>query len=290
LFSESFFGYLKGEPSQKAGALRAIDLVRREVFGGPIGSNFSRQLGEGHGVSWAVLPEELKHLWKQWALRARESAGVRWRFAQRRMLYTFGEATNKNYQDRDTFLDGFLHSARLRDFDHWTIQRKLTLSLGEKERLRDACLKVLLETYSGFSSGQFGSGHGHLYLTLRRPDRAVVQPSQLVMAVLSFRDFELDYEDLRRLPLLCFKRDNICLALTLPLLDYIEGRHCGELGGDLAAIHLAQLEWFRAELLRANSDQKEASSIQLLRAGIDGEVHIHRYILDGENMKMEIMS
>jgi len=290
LFSETFFGYWKGEPAKKAGALRAIDLVRREIFGGPIGSDFARQLGQGHGANWAVLPDELKHLGKQWALRAKESAGVRWRFAQRRMLYMFSNPISDNRSGLNTFLDAFLHSSRLRDFDNWTIQGKLTLGLGEKERLRDACLKVLLETYSGFSSGQFNSGQGQLYLTLRRPDRAVVQPSQLVMGVLSFRDFDLDYDGSRRVPLLCFKLQNICLPLTLPLLDYIEGRHFGELGGELAAIHLAQLEWFRSELLRANSDQYEASNVQLLRAGIDGEVHIHRYILDNENMKMEIMT
>lgn len=290
LFSESFFGYWKGEPARKAGALRAVNLVRREVFGGPIGADFARQLGQGHGGNWADLPVELETLGKRWAMRARESAGVRWRFAQRRMLYMFGDATKEGSTDPNTFLDSFLHSSRLRDFDQWTINRKLTLNLGEKERLRDACLKVLLETYSGFSAGQFSSGHRQLYLTLRRPDRAVVQPTQLVMATLSFRDFELGYNASRQLPLLCFKRDNICLSLSLPLIDYIEGRHFGELGGELAAIHLAHLEWFRSELLRVNSDQNEPGDIQLLRAGIDGEVHIHRYILDDEHMQMEIMS
>ena len=289
LFSEAFFGYHKGAPAQKAGRLRAVQLLRRAVFGGPVGPNFARELGEGQGSKWAILPKSLEPLSKILAERAGEAAGVRWRFAQRRLFYIFGSISHERTLQAEVFLDGFLQSARLRDYDSWIQNNDLSLSLGEKIRLKTACLNVLLETYSGFSSGQFRSEQDRLYLTLRRPDRAVVQSTQLVMATLSFRDFELRYDLARRIPLICFTGANICLALTLPLLDYIEARHAGDLGSELAQIHMAQLEWFRSRLLEANANQNELGEIQLLRAGIDGNVHIHRYVLDNDSQEVEIL-
>jgi hypothetical protein len=88
--------------------------------------------------------------------------------------------------------------------------------------------------------------------------------------------------------LLVFARGNAKLALTLPLLDYIERRHRGDLGGDLAAIHMAQLEWFRAELSRVASVQQVQGELALLRANIDGQVHVHRYMMDAKRERLEV--
>ena len=288
LFSEGLFGYQKGEPSPQAGALRAVELVHRSVFGGPVGVDYERQLAQGEGSSWAQLPETLVPLARLWASRAREPEGVRWRFAQRRLFYLFGKPTAEASQIAETYYDSFLQSPRLRDFDRWTHDRVLTLTFIEKKRLRNACLQVLLETFSGFSAGQFRSDQERLYLTLRRPDRAVVQPTQLVIATLSFDAFSLSYDAARRIPMLVFNDGAVCLPLTLPLLDYIERRHAGDLGSELAQIHLAQLEWFCAELLQNNTAQQDRGEIKLLRAGIDGQVHIHCYLLDSSTQKLEI--
>ena len=288
LFSEGLFGYHKGEPSARAGALRAVALVRRSVFGGPVGVDFERQLGHGEGSRWADLPETLVPLARVWASRAREAAGVRWRFAQRRLFYVFAQPRAETEPAARIYFDSFLQSPRLRDFDHWTQRRDLALSGIDKRRLRNACLRVLLETFSGFSAGQFRADQEKLYLTLRRPDRAVVQPTQLVMATLPFDAFDLRYDAALRLPLLVFQDGAIRLPLTLPLLDYIERRHAGDLGGELAQIHLAQLEWFCGELLQLKSKQKDGAEIKLLRAGIDGQVHIHRYFLDANSQTLEI--
>lgn len=288
IFSEAFFGYSKGEPAQKASALRAVELVRREVFGGPIGADFARHLGQGQGNTWSILPTALAPLSKRWSARAREAAGVRWRFAQRRMFYLFGRVATGNEEQSEIFLDEFVQSPRLRDFDRWSLDLALSLSRIEQKRLRNACLRVLLETYSGFSAGQFRSDQNRLYLTLRRPDRAVVQPTQLVMATFYFDDFDIRYDTAQRLPQLVYTRGDVRLALTLPLLDYIERRQRGDLGGDLAAIHLAQLEWFRAELSRVSSMQQAQSELALLRANIDGQVHVHRYMMDANCERLEI--
>lgn len=289
LFSESFFGYRQGKSWPAAQNLRAIALIRRLVFGGPIAVDFERQLALSEGMSWAHLPETLSGVNQRWRSRSRESAGVRWRFAQRRMAYLFGQAVTGSEALAHTFLDSFLQSPRLRDFDQWQQDQGFqTFNSGEQRRFCKTSLRVLLEVFSGFSAGQFQVNQDRLYLTLRRPDWEVVQPTQLVIATLSFSEFELRYDPVHRLPQLYFRPGEIALRLPLPLLDYIQRRHLGELGSELARIHLAQLEWFRAELLRVTSPVNQSSGeIVLLRAGVDGQVYLHRYLLDEQKQRLE---
>jgi len=288
LFSEGFFGYRAGKPWPQAEGLHAVTLVRRATFGAPIGVNFERRLPSEAGIGWAVLPAWLDGLGSHWRQRAAESAGVRWRFALRRMAYLFGNVVQDKDQPAAVFLDAFLHSPSLREFDHWQKAGKLTLSRPDANRLRTSCLRVLLEVFSGFSASQFHSRHDTLYLTLRRSDLAVVQPTQLVIETLPFRDFDLDFDSDRRVPVLSFDRGRARLDLTLPLLDYIRRRDAGELGNALSPIHQAQLDWFRAELLKVTEDRRRRKDeIELLRAGIDGEVHLHRFLLDQDQNILE---
>lgn len=288
LFSEGFFGYQNGKPSQAAGGLTAVQLLRRQIFGGPVAVDFERELSSSHGNGWAILSKWLTPLSEKWRLRGRESPGVQWRFAHRRMLYVFGQPIPSGQAAAETYWATFLQSPRLRDFDLWATRQELIISHGERSRLCRSCLRVLLEIFSGFSAGQFRQDQERLYLTLRRPDRAVIQPTQFVMATLAFQDFELAYDAPRRLPLLQFRKGVVKLPLTLPLLDFIENRVAGDLGSELARIHLAQLEWFRAELLRVLGDSSDPFRIHLLRAGIDGQVHAHRYLLDNERQVLEV--
>lgn len=281
LFSEGFFGYRGGKPWPQAEGLYAVALVQRATFGAPVGVDFERRLPTEAGIGWAVLPSSLDWLGSHWRQRAAESAGVRWRFALRRMAYLFGEVAQNKDRPAAVFLDAFLESPSLRDFDHWQKAGKLTLSRAETSRLRTSCLRVLLEVFSGFSASQFHSRHDTLYLTLRRSDHAVAQPTQLVMETLPFRDFDLGFESIGRVPVLTFDGGRAELDLTLPLLDYIRRRDAGELGNALSPIQQAQLDWFRAELLEVTADRRRhEDEIELLRAGIDGEVHLHRFLLD----------
>lgn len=281
LFSEGFFGYRSGEPWHAAESLRAVVLLRHLVFGGPTSVDFERQLlltGELAGMS---LPEPLAAIQQRWGQYANESTSVRWRFALRRMFYIFGQETKSSKQ----FLDTFLQSSKLQDFDHWQKSATLLLNTTEQRALKRMCLQVLLEIYSGFSSGQFQEKQDCLYLTLRRSDRTIIQPTQLVIAKLNYQDFSLAYDATHRCPVLVYK-DTATLFLTLPLLDYIQDRSTGSLGNKLAPIHLAQLEWFRAQLLKV-SKQKNGEEITLLRAGIDGEIETHNYILDQQKQQLE---
>lgn len=288
LFSEGFFGYRGGKPWSQAEGLHAVALVRRATFGAPVGVDFERRLPADAGLGWADLPQSLESLANHWRQRAAGSDGVRWRFSLRRMAYLFGTVVPGKEKSAAVYLDAFVQSPSLRELDHWQTAGQLTLSHVEKSRLRTACLRVLLEVFSGFSSGQFQSNHDTLYLTLRRPDRAVVQPTQLVIETLKFRDFDLRFDSLRKLPVLSLDQRQAELALSLPLLDYIRRRDAGELGNALSPIHQAQLDWFRAELLRVTAKARHSDDeIALLRAGIDGGVHLHRFILDQERGILE---
>jgi hypothetical protein len=72
------------------------------------------------------------------------------------------------------------------------------------------------------------------------------------------------------------------------LLDYIRRRAAGELGNALSPIHQGQLDWFRSELLEVTADRRNRQDeIELLRAGINGEVHLHRFLLDKEKNRLE---
>ncbi|NEX21265.1 hypothetical protein G3480_13230 [Thiorhodococcus mannitoliphagus] len=288
LFSEGFFGYRKGKPLPKSDRLRAIELMRRQRFGAPVAVDFERQLPSIEGPDWVTHSDALAAVAQRWRERAGEAAGSRWRFAQRRMLYLFGQPISGAASQLDTYLDHFLQSPRLRDFDQWRHAEAIEISPVERKRLCKNCLRVLLEIYSGFSAGQFRADQEYLYLTLRRPDRAVVQPTQLVVAELPFSDFDLDYDPLARVPLLRFQNGKVSLLLSLPLLDFIHRRHEGQLGSDLSQIHLAQLEWFRAELLRMTDKKIGRNDVVFLRAGIDGQTHLHRYVLDEENQRLEL--
>jgi hypothetical protein len=285
LFSEAFFGYRRGKPWPSADNLRAINLIRRSVFGGPTSVNFERQLLINGGIDGMCMPEILKDTQQRWCKRATNAAGVRWRFALRRMLFFYGEQTTPVTQQSEEFISTFLKSPRLRDYSRWQQECGFTLAFSEKRGLLKRCFRVLLEIYSGFSVDQF-DGDDSLYLTLRRPDRMVIQPTQLIIAKLDYRDFSLHYDAVRRVPKLVYGDGLAELTLTLPLLDYIYYRSIGQLGNELAPIHLAKLEWFRAELLN-QSNPFPAGVIGLLRSGIDGKVDMHRFVIDNQTQELE---
>jgi hypothetical protein len=288
VFSETFFGYRNGKEWEAAGGLRAITLARRLVAGGPVAVDYERQMIGPDGDTWAEVPDILNPLWQRWRKDATHFNGVVRRFAARRMAYFFARPNSRAVSSY-IFIDTFLRSPRLRDFDRWQRDGKLTFGAGEQKKLRNTCLRVLLECYSGFSAGQFDT-QDRLYLTLRRADRAIAQPTQWVIAAPSFDEFELCFNAQLRLPVIRYRsQPNIELKLYLPLLDYIHARAKGELGGELARIHWAQLDAFRAELLEVKKISSDEEDITLLIVGIDGRIDLRQYILDSKQNVLEIV-
>lgn len=288
LFSESFFGYQRGEIAEKTSTFKAIELIRRLEFGSPFAVDFERKLIADDDTPWVDLPAVLTPVVKRWRSYARDPVGMRWRFALRRMAYLYGQAVDKNNKGFDAFIDNFLQSPKLRQFDRWQRNCKFDLTLSEQRTLKANILKVLLEIYSGFSAGQFHDYENKLYLTLRRPDKAVIQPTQIVIASLNTSDFSLGYDINQRLPFLIYR--NVKLMLSLPLLDYIQMSSVGSLGNQLFPIHLAQLELFRSKLLKVTQQNaSSADDITVLKADIDGVVRTHHFYLDRDNKRLEFV-
>lgn len=277
VFSESFFGYREGQPFADALGLRAVELAHRMQVGGPVSPTYERRMQTSASGEWIKLPDSLQHLAETWR-KARHSPPQR--AALRRLLLVFGQVDSSH----DGFIDALLRSPALRLLDASRQQGALALDRVAAGRLRTACLNVLREAFSGFTASQFDARDDDLYLTLRRPDRAVVQPTQLVVGSLSFRDFDLDYDRVARLPVLTYRRSRsgvrVELALALPLLDYILRRADGELGTGLDPIHQAQLDGFQAQLLNLDDARsRQEGEITLLRADISGTVDVCSYLL-----------
>ncbi|NKN33462.1 hypothetical protein [Marichromatium bheemlicum] len=282
VFSEGFFGYRGGRPFPDAQGLRAVELAHRMHFGGPVSPVYERRLLAKTAEAWPQLPESLLHLAETW--RKSGNSPPR-RAALRRMLLLFGRARPGKEDDMNAFVDALLRSPGLRVLDDSRQQGRLAMSRIEVGSRRNACLDVLREAFSGFTASQFGPRDDDLYMTLRRPDRAVVQPTQLVVGSLSFKDFDLDYDPVARLPVLTYRRGRrhapVELRLSLPLLDYILRRADGELGAALDPIHQAQLDGFQAKLLHLDDARsRQEGEITLLRADISGSVEVYSYILD----------
>jgi len=285
LFSEIFFGHKDGAPWTDALALEAVAAAAKARFGGPVSVDYEKQIATTSGLGWASMPDALEDLENKWRVRAADASAVRWRYSLRRMIYIFGAIKEDKLQQAAPFLNGFLQSPTLRDFDLWQEDKKRTLTKHHSNRLRSSCLKFLLEIYSGFSAGQFIK-NDKLYITLRRPDQSVIQPTQLVIRKLDFRDFDVDL--LNGIPRLIHRPSRAQLLLTLPLLDLIQRREQGELGSDLSPIHQARLDRFRSDLLGAKYSTFDDEEIELLSAMLDGQIRTRVLLLDETSGRLEL--
>lgn len=290
LFSERFFGMRAGRRCDDADSLHAISIIKKNDYGASIGVDFDRQLASTTGMGWANLPMGLTGVASLWRERAKEVRATRWRSALRRMYYFFGQVKQESIFPAGLYFKNFLHSYGVCDFDHWRSLKELDLKKSDRKKLSEVCVNVLLELFTGFSSHQFSST-ADLYLTLRRKDHNVVQPTQLVIDTLQSRDFELDYDPIAYLPVLNYKKGQASLALSLPLYDYIQARSAGELGSSLSPIYQSQIDWFQSELLRVTEEYRddEDDEITMLKAGINGEVSVHNFLIDSEHATLEII-
>jgi hypothetical protein len=289
IFSETFFGFQAGKPYEPAERLRAIALIRRSTFGAPIGVDFERKLLREPGLGWGTLPSTLIPLSENWQQEAIASVGVRWRFGLRRLNYLFAKINSKFQKSADIFLDTFLQSPQLRNFDQWQLSANNNLPSIQSRYLRNICLRVLLEIFSGFSAQQFNkSSSSNLYITLRRPNQAVVQTTQIIVCTIPFKSFAVDFDAQKCIPVLSYEKGKVVLPLSLPLLDYIYNRHDGSLGNELSRIHQTQLAAFRANLVRASqSNENYNTEIELLRMGINGEAQVHSFFINEANNTLE---
>lgn len=282
LFSETFFGYKDGKVWPEAYRLHAISLLNRELFGSPAGVEYDRIIATAKGMGWANLPEGLSSVDAQWREKAAGDVALRYRYALRRMNYIFGSMQSGRETQAQLFLNHFLISEMLVDYDDWQKQKRISLSGKDVRNLRNACLTVLMEAFSGYSAGQF-SNDDNIYLTLRRADRAIVQPTQIVLKTLPFRDFHLTYNKQHNTPALEYLQGKAVLPLSLPLLDYIKQRSLGELGSSLSPIYQSQLDAFHGALIKEGQSTSYDDEITLLQTGVDGHLALRKFFLSETN-------
>ncbi|GLP96999.1 hypothetical protein GCM10007895_23050 [Paraferrimonas sedimenticola] len=188
------------------------------------------------------------------------------------------------------FIDEFLQSPSLRLYDKWKTNGDLGLRKSQRRKLTDLCLKVLLELFTGFSANQYESAD-RLYLTMRRKDKNIVQPTQLVICSLNFRDFDLTYNVELSLPVLSYQKNKANLDIPMPLFDYILSRSKGKIGSALTPIHQSKIDWFHGELLKAyraeNGDNND-DEVTVIKSGISGEITLHNFIYDADKHVLEV--
>jgi hypothetical protein len=287
LFSEGFFGCRDGRPDPQADAFKAIQLLRRADLGGPVAVDVERSFVDDPGGGWAELPQALDHIAAHWSRRAKEPQGWPARAALRRQALIFGRSTPERSAKTRAFFDGMLRSPALRDLESWRQNRLKALTRSEQKQLRVGCLNVLLEVFSGFSGQQFEGATDQLFFTMRRPDRATLQVSQLVTGSVPFKEFEILLDSSGGTAVLRHRPTAVTLELNLPLLDYIYRRGEGELGNTLAPIHETLLDRFQAELLGSIGGNVQEDEIAFLKAGVSGDVEAARYFFDENTGRLE---
>ncbi|MDK2762391.1 MAG: hypothetical protein KYX63_00170 [Alteromonas macleodii] len=288
LFSESFFGMRNKRKCDEAHRLHAVSLLSRLNFGAPIGIEFERNFESSESKPWFTMPSAMTDVYNAWSSEAKRQESVRTRFALRRMQYIFGIEREGVALQSQLFFDDFLQSLSARDFDRWKALGTLDLSRSDRRKLCELCLKVLLEFFTGFSANQYASTD-KLYLSLRRKDESVVQPTQLVIGSIPFKSFDINFDSNVNLPKLFVKGETAELVLSLPLFDYIKARSHGEIGSSLAPIHQSKIDWFHSELLKTHHNSGDSEEeIIAIKAGINGEVTLHNFILDTEQGMLEV--
>lgn len=287
-FGEVFFGLSGMVTSSRENSIYVIQLLKKLRFGTQTSPQIERSIVEGKLLEWAVLPSVLKPVYEVFLNQSRKAENIAARCSQRKLLYLFADINVMTFPPANSFLSQFLQSSKVIELDEWRHKEALTLTKPQRRELTKNTLNVLLEEYSGNSAGQYDTTN-YLYITLRRSDRQVFQATQLVLAKFDFKNFDIVYDEVNKLPKLVHRPQGTDsgLLLTLPLLDYIIKRGQGDLEDGLDPIYLNQLEYFRSQLLTDYED--DSNVINLLRVGIDGKVDSYSYEHLTENNTLDLL-
>jgi hypothetical protein len=280
LFSDIFFGYTNGRLEDKLTRLQGIELMIKSQYGASIGLKYESPFCSEQNELINGLQENIKYIAEKFQQKGFEREGTRWRSSLRRILYLFCPVDEPRYQD---FYQLFLRSDNTIDFDLWAQNGDFSYSRSQRKKLKNKCLSVLLEYYTGFNSGQFEKD-GVMYLTLKREDKLLAQSAQLVLFRKNFDDFDITYDAGERCPVIKYK--DISMHMPLPVIDYMFSSYRGEIGGRLSPVYHAKLDRFRTQILRLDEGGDGEDDVSIIRSGIDGQVHL--YDLELSNNKRNI--
>lgn len=281
LFSNAFLGGDESKKSPALDCLYCIQLLKAYHFGVNSSPQFERSMLNGNLADWATVPASLSSSVEFLLNKFSRSENGDMRQRLRRLVYMFAEIKSDLSDASGNYINHFLNSEKLVSLDGWVAKGAIDLSGAQKRELLNSTLGVLLEEYSGFSVGQYGD-ISKLYVTLKRSDKDVYQPAQLVLAEFSFDEFDLVFDVKKKIPKLIHKRhkDESGLELSLPLLDYITSRGTGNVDCGLDPIYANQIDYFRSQLLAMKNDEyqdEDSGIIKLVRAGIEGDVSTYSY-------------
>jgi hypothetical protein len=164
--------------------------------------------------------------------------------------------------------------------------------------LKQKVLHVLLEQYTGFYIPETRRGN-ELFITLNRRNEALRQSVQILLADISFSNFELVLEEIYRtfrpqryvLVLRDRYSPEIRLTLDLPFLDYVLMRSEGEIGQRLKRGYLDRLDYFKNLLLsRLHGDtidlDQSTGELRLIQLNNDGKLEQYRVMLSEDLLEI----
>jgi hypothetical protein len=196
------------------------------------------------------------------------------------------------------FVGGFIGSPMLVETESWQ-SSPAYLTTRRREELKQKVLHVLLEQYTGFYIPETRR-ENELLITLNRRNNALRQSVQILLADISFSNFELVLEEIyrtfrpQRYVLVLRDRyspDEIRLTLDLPFLDYVLMRSEGEIGQRLKRGYLDRLDYFKNLLLNRLHKEtigvdQSAEELRLIQLNSDGKLEQYRVMLSDDLLEI----
>jgi len=278
MFYNRFFGDDGKTDDISAVQLRAVKEIRKQGFGERPCPSWERQLwlltrDKYFTLGVPVVEDEFDKLRQYgsgiWNPGDSRLSADQARDQVRRMLYFLYKFPN----DEELFVRQFLASPAVMKWWGWQSD-EARLSLDESATFKQQVFHVLQEQFTGVRLPETGGGDQKLYITLSRHKQDIRQSAQVVLAQIDFgSEFSLELSTVENS--WGAKRKDLCLIgrgrlkgirmpLTLPFLDYVLMRHCGEAGEVLHAAYAERLERLKAQLLKLG-DRVQSDDILLVR-------------------------
>jgi hypothetical protein len=300
LFYNRFFGFRGASIDEKAQRLKAVQCLMPMEMG-------ARPFLSVDRVLWTIeeglipeLPQTLKSVFD--SLReitfsgyGSEAVGARFRQEFRRLFFMFGVFSEAGTEKE--FVGGFTGSPMLVETESWQ-SSPTQLTARRREELKQKVLHVLLEQYTGFYIPATRR-ENELFITLNRPNIALRQSVQILLADISFSNFELILEEIyhtftpQRYVLVLRDRysPKIRLTLDLPFLDFVLMRSEGELGQRLDRGYLDRLDYFKNLLLsRLHGEfigaDESSEELRLIQLNNDGKLKRYRVMISDDFLEI----
>ncbi len=299
MFYNRFFGDNGKEDDFPALQMRAVKEIRKQGFGERPCPTWERQLwlltqAKHFILGIPSIENEFDELRKYGSggsiIEDDQLTPDQARDQVRRILYFL----YKFPKNDDLFIQHFLSSPAVLKWWSWQ-NNNARLSLDESGTFKQRVFHVLQEQFTGVRLPESNSSDQNLYITLSRHKHEIRQSAQVVLAQIDFGN-EFSLELVQSENDWGEKRNDLCLLgrgrlkginmpLTLPFLDYVLMRHCGETGEILQSAYVDRLERLKAQLLKlANRAQND--DILLVRILTNHTFFRQNYVVHNNHLEV----